>query len=71
MVYHKPNLITDAERETHKKAISKLSREEMAKLRRHAPAGHIYFADPELSLFFENTFQNLGGMTPELSKLVG
>jgi hypothetical protein len=64
-------MITETERELHKKAILKLDRAAMAKLRRFAPDGHIFFADRELSIFFENRFQNLGGMDSELSKSLG
>lgn len=56
----------------HKKQIDEMTHFQMAKFRRYAPPGHIYFKHGSpLFLYFENRFQNLGGMTPEISKAIG
>lgn len=53
----------------HKARIDKMSHYEMAELRRFGPIGHIYFNyNLPFYLHFENRFQTLGGMTPEISK---
>ena len=64
--------MTPEQIEKHKADIDKLDVIQMARLRRFAPAGHIYF-DRKFSLYlhFENRFQSLGGMTAEVSKLIG
>jgi hypothetical protein len=52
--------------------IKVLSHEEMARLQRFAPSGHIYFDKRlPLSVAFEMRFKGLGGMTPEVSKKIG
>lgn len=50
--------------------INKMSREEMAKLWRFAPAGHPYF-DSTLPYYevFAKRFKKLGGFSPEISKI--
>lgn len=52
--------------------IHKLSRLEMAKLRRFAPSGHPYF-DMTKPYWkeFEKRFDELGGFSPEISKSIG
>lgn len=52
--------------------IQKLSHFEMAKLWRLAPSGHPYF-DTTLPYYevFEKRFNELGGMTSEISKQIG
>lgn len=52
--------------------INKLTQIEMAYLHRFAPAGHIYF-DGRLPYaeIFKQRFNELGGMTPEISKAIG
>lgn len=52
--------------------INQMPHAAMAQLWRFAPAGHRYF-DRNLPLFehFERRFKALGGMTPEVSKLIG
>ena len=52
--------------------ILQMSQCEMAHLLRFAPAGHPYF-DNRLPYYkiFQNRFQELGGMTVEISKRIG
>lgn len=52
--------------------IHTMSHAEMARLFRHAPAGHPYFVSDsvETHAFFKR-FEEFGGMTPELSKQIG
>jgi len=56
-----------------KDRIDKLSQLEMAQLWRFAPSGHAYFRNsiPELFKHFSKRFQELGGMTPNISKTIG
>lgn len=63
--------MTDEEITKWRKKISVLTREEMARLWRHAPAGHLIFTTPPLFAYFEQRFKSLGGMTPEISKKIG
>jgi len=56
--------------EMHKKSIDRLIQFEMALLYRFAPVGHPYFT-PELAHYFQQRFREKGGMTPELSRLIG
>lgn len=51
--------------------INSLSQVEMATLWRYAPSGHPYF-DSHLPLFeiFNKRFKELGGFTPQISKLI-
>lgn len=51
--------------------INKMSQEEMARLRRFAPVGHLYF-DSSKPFFkvFEKRFNELGGFTPAISKKI-
>ncbi len=52
--------------------INNMSQEEMATLWRFAPSGHPYF-DTSLPYYevFKNRFDELGGMSPEISKRIG
>ena len=52
--------------------INNMSHAEMARLWRFAPGGHIYFhtALPFYDVF-KKRFDSFGGMTPEISKLIG
>ena len=61
---------TDFEEE--KNRINSMSREEMARLWRFAPAGHPYFdsSGPYWKIFKER-FDSLGGWSPSVSKSVG
>lgn len=62
---------TEAQIAEHYKIIDTMSHVEMAKLRRYAAPGHIYFNNRlPFYLRFENRFQSLGGMTPEISKRI-
>ncbi len=60
------------EQEKEIEKINNMSHEEMARLYRFAPSGHIYF-DTTLIYWsiFNKRFQALGGMTSELSKKIG
>ena len=58
--------------EMHKKIIDGMTQMEMARLYRFAPAGHLYFRnDTMLSDYFQKIFNELGGMTPAISKAIG
>jgi hypothetical protein len=52
--------------------IDGLNQVEMARLWRFAPSGHPFF-DSSLPLFerFQKRFKELGGFTPEISKMLG
>ena len=43
----------------------------MARLYRFAPAGYRYFQRGELNDYFMKRFNKLGGMPPEISKIIG
>ena len=52
--------------------INNLSHEEMARLWRFVPSGHTFFdADLPYYTVFAARFEELGGMTPTLSKVIG
>lgn len=55
-----------------KAAIDAMSQMEMARLWRFAPSGSVYFqrGNPQCD-YFEKRFNELGGMTPEISKALG
>lgn len=55
-----------------KAKIAQMSQLEMARLWRFAPSGHPCF-DSTLPLFkiFKDRFEDLGGMTPAISKTIG
>ena len=64
--------MTEEEILAHKNQIEKLSREEMCRLWRFAPAGHPYFQrDLPLWEVFEARFEKLGRFSPEISKKIG
>jgi hypothetical protein len=50
--------------------IAQMGHKEMARLWRFAPGGHEYFKKPYFEVF-KKRFQELGGMTPQLSKKMG
>jgi hypothetical protein len=56
----------------HIETINSMSQIEMARLWRFAPVGHPYFDSslPYCSVFIKR-FTELGGMTPEISKIIG
>lgn len=53
--------------------IDHLTHEEMCRFWRFAPPGHPYFNAeiPEVPAHFIKRFKAFGGMTPEMSKLIG
>lgn len=56
----------------HKNKIDQMTHEEMARLFRFAPSGHPYFdTTSPLCGYFRDRFEELGGMTPEMSKRIG
>lgn len=58
--------------EEWEKKIDNMSHEELARLRRFAPSGHpVFNTDYPLYEYFEKRFNELGGMTPEISKKIG
>lgn len=64
--------MADEEIKEWKKKIDNMSHIEMATLHRFAPAGHAIFRDDlPLCDYFNERFQSLGGMTPEISKKIG
>jgi hypothetical protein len=65
-------IMEEKEIEEWKKRIDEMSHLEMARIWRFAPLGHPAF-DSNLPLFeiFKKRFEELGGMTPEISKAIG
>lgn len=57
--------------EKAKAAIDKLDQYQMARLKRFATAGHLFFSNTRINDYFEKRFEALGGMTPEISKQIG
>ena len=52
--------------------INSMSQEDMARLWRFAPAGHDYFDSTKpYNAIFKKRFQEVGGMTPAISKSIG
>ncbi len=67
-----PDPLTAQAIENWKKNIDAMSQLELARLRRFAPSGHPVFRGNEpLYEYFEKRFQELGGMTPAISKTLG
>lgn len=62
--------MTEQEIERHKALIDQMGQQEMARLWRFAPVGHLYFTPP-LSDYFEKRFTGLGSFTSEISKRIG
>jgi len=64
--------LTEKEIEVEIEKINRMSQEEMARMWRFAPSGHIYF-DNQYPYFkvFEKRFKELGGFTSEISKKIG
>jgi hypothetical protein len=56
-----------------KEHIDKMSQVEMAWCHRFSPSGHPYFdsRNGDLSDYFQKKFKEKGGMTPEISKMIG
>jgi len=64
--------MTEEEIQNHKEKIDRMSREEMCRLWRFAPAGHPYFVTgTELTEYFDKRFKELGGFSPAISKKIG
>lgn len=61
---------TEEEVEKLKAEIDQLSHVEMARLWRFAEPGHMFFRPP-MGEYFKERFLKLGGMTPEISKMIG
>lgn len=54
-----------------KKEIDEMTQIQACRLWRFAPSGHPYFvSDTEVYTYFKKRFDELGGMTPEISKLI-
>jgi hypothetical protein len=53
--------------------INKMSHEEMCRLWRFSPPGHMYFDSnkPYAKVFSDRLFKHFGGFTPEISKAIG
>jgi hypothetical protein len=64
--------MTPEDIDLHKLAIGQLDHTDMAIIHRFAPSEHPFFTvDTGLSKYFNDRFKKLGGMTPEISKLIG
>ena len=63
--------MTEEKIQEHKDAIDKLSREEMCRLWRFTPSGHVYFQRGPVQEHFEARFKELGGFSPSISKKIG
>jgi hypothetical protein len=64
---------TDDQQRKMVRDIGDLTQIDCARLQRFAPAGHPYFRSdlPMVTKSFETRFRDTGGMTPEISKLIG
>lgn len=53
--------------------INNMSHVEMCRLWRFAPSGHLYFDTtlPYHEVFRKRLYDNFGGFTPEISKMIG
>jgi len=56
--------------EEQRKHIDEMSRYDMARLWRFAPAGHPLFRG-DTGIYFEQEFERKGGMSPQISKSLG
>jgi len=55
-----------------KEKIDKMTQMEMARLYRFAKPGHPYFVyGTPVAIYFNEVFEKRGGITPEVSKLMG
>jgi len=64
--------MTEEEIQKWKDKIDKMTRVEMARLWRFAPAGHpIFNKQFPLYEYFKARYDNLGGMSPAISKQIG
>lgn len=53
------------------KELGKMNQLELAELEQYAPEGHFVFSDPILRDTFRKRFREAGGMTDEISDIVG
>lgn len=64
--------MTEEEIAKGKAEIDEMSHVAMARLYRFSPPGHPFFrTDLPLWDYFKEKFDKLGGMTPEISKMIG
>ena len=64
--------MTPEELAVHRKAIANMTHEEMARMWRFAPSGHLYFDVTEpLHAVFSTRWSDLGGWNARLSKQIG
>ena len=64
--------MTEEEIQNHLEAIEKMTQYDACYLWRNAPTGHPYFiSDTILAVAFKKKFDELGGMTPSISKQIG
>ena len=63
--------MTTEEIENYKRTIDSMSQTQLAYAWRFAEVGDPIFSDHELFQYFRTRFDSLGGMTPEISKLIG
>jgi diadenosine tetraphosphatase ApaH/serine/threonine PP2A family protein phosphatase len=63
---------TEEEIKAIKDEINSLDHEEMCRMWRYAPAGHIYFDEklPFWECFEQRLFKHFGGFTPQISKTI-
>lgn len=65
-------IYTDEELDQLEAQINGMPQEKMAALRRFGPSGHPFFrSDLRLWQIFEAHFNEIGGMTPAISKRIG
>ena len=64
--------MTEQEIAKHKEDIDKMSREDMCRLWRYAPCGHLYFiSGTAVQEHFAARFKELGGFSSAISKKIG
>lgn len=71
-IHRRKKAMDENEIQKWKAKIDAMSQEDMARLWRFAPVGHpVFVRDSKLYDYFNDRFQSLGGMTPEISKKLG
>lgn len=63
--------MTEEEIQGWKDKINGMDQTEMARVWRHSPTGHPIFTNDTLGKLFVDRFEELGGMTSEVSKKIG
>lgn len=63
--------MTEVELKIWKGLIDKMTHVQLCHLTRFAPVGHPVFQRGALNDYFNKKFTEAGGMTPEISKLIG